>query len=111
MAKKKKTQLKPVVRGFATTSLPKKTIPTPEALFDKIMPDLLKSSPDASAIASEDGYASPDVVANKDANHNNIEEQHLQGLVDKLQEKTEKEIMRYSVTPYDPLFPNLFVGL
>jgi len=112
MAKKKKTQLKPVARGFTTTSLPKKTIPTPEVLFDKIMPDLLESSPDASAIASEDGYASADVVANKVANHNNVEEQHLQGLVDKLQEKTEKEIMRYSSDPlYDPLFPNLSVGL
>lgn len=98
---KKKTQLKPVARGFATTSLPKKTIPTPEVLFDQTMPDLLKSSPDArSAIASEDGDASPDVVANKDANHNNVEEQYLQGLVDKLQEKTEKEILRYSVVPY-----------
>lgn len=95
MAKKKKTQLKPVARGFATTSLPKKTIPTPEALLDKTLPDLLKSSPDAmGALAREDGYASPDVAANMDGDHNNVEEQYLQGLVDKLQEKTEKEVLR-----------------
>lgn len=100
MAKKKKTQLKPVARGFATTSLPKKTIPTPEVLFDETIPDLLKSSDARGAVASEDDYASPDVVVNKDANHNNVEEQYFQGLVDKLQEKTEKEILRYSVIPY-----------
>ena len=99
MAKKKKTQLKPVARGFATTSLPKKIIPTPEVLSDKIMPDLLKSSPDT-AIASEYGSASPDNVASKEANHNPIEEQYLQDLVDKLQEKTEKEILRYSLITY-----------
>jgi len=96
MAKKKKTQLKPVARGFATISLPKKTIPTPEVLFDETVPDLLNSSHDTrGVIASEDGYASPDIAASKDANHNNMEEQYLQGLVDKLQEKTEKEVLRY----------------
>jgi ATP-dependent RNA helicase DHX29 len=98
MAKKKKTQLKPVARGFATTSLPKKIIPaSTDILRDN--PDLLESTkPDGgNDITDEDDSAFPAVAANEDANRNNSEEQYLQSLVDKLQEKTEKEVLRYLV--------------
>jgi len=97
MAKKKKTQLKPVARGFATTSLPKKIIPTLEVFPDN--PDLLESlKPDASNPATEEnGTASPAVAANEDSNHNNVEEQYIQSLLDKFQDKTDKEVLRYLV--------------
>ncbi len=94
MAKKKKTQLKPVARGFATQSVPKKMV---EIVAD---PDLDSSSPtvppspapeEASGAASSsirptEGYQSD---ATKQA-----EESALQDLVDKHQDRTEKEVVR-----------------
>ena len=94
--KKKKTQLKPIARGFATTSQPKKAIKE-DAAESESTTCLL--GPDKLNIHSE----SQDQVVNKDSsvvpptsetNTNSEEEQSLQNLVDKLQDKTEKEIIR-----------------
>lgn len=93
MAKKKKTQLKPVARGFATTSQPKKVVPPPEE------PEV---TPEASTIDTEPaptdsaGAATPITSQDPvdDFDPEKVEEQSLQNLVDKLQEKTERDIVR-----------------
>jgi ATP-dependent RNA helicase DHX29 len=90
--KKKKTQLKPIVRGFATTSQPKKIIKE-----DALEPESTNS------LLSKDNAAhlepNIDQVSNKDpplaSSTSSVEEQSLQYLVDKLQDKTEKEISRF----------------
>lgn len=93
MAKKKKTQLKPVARGFATTSQPKKVVPPPEEpeTAPETNPTETEDTP-----ASSGGAATP--VAPQEAvdefDPEKVEEQSLQNLVDKLQEKTEKDIVR-----------------
>lgn len=80
MAKKKKTQLRPVARGFATTSVPKKT-PPPElpSVDDVERPLNVEQGADEVVVAQASG----------------TEGQSLQYMVEKLQEKTEKEITRY----------------
>ncbi|KAI0274610.1 hypothetical protein BC834DRAFT_1069 [Gloeopeniophorella convolvens] len=93
MPKKKKTQLKPVARGFSVTSVPKK-------------PSLLSDNPEVTAAQSEAGtpkegilqaettqqaHGSAEGVA---SSHQTAEEQSMQDLIDKLQEKAEKEIVR-----------------
>jgi len=84
MAKKKKTQLKPVSRGFATTSVPKKMVEKePDAV-----PEEQENRPDAivDTHPTTGAQEGPSVSAGPD--------KQLQTLVDKLQEKTEKEITR-----------------
>ncbi len=79
MAKKKKTQLKPVARGFATTSIPKKVVqvePEPEP------------APPTEPIA-EASTADPVPGVTLDA-----EEQALQDLIEKYQDRTEKDVCR-----------------
>jgi ATP-dependent RNA helicase DHX29 len=87
MAKKKKTQLKPVARGFATTSQPKRLTPEPE--------------PDVEPVRTRndkphDGTTESESVVD----HGPIEDEtddtdsELQSFVDKWQEKIEKEITR-----------------
>lgn len=94
MAKKKKTQLKPVARGFATTSVPKKVV---EVAEDVVAPDAdvpsdeVQASGDASQ-AEGSVAAAPALVDEFDPDR--VEEQSLQNLVDKFQEKTEREISR-----------------
>lgn len=94
MPKKKKTQLKPVARGFATTSVPKKvlqdpvldTCPTPSSSVQSSKEDQPTDTVKGSgATATSNEEFEPDLV----------EEQSIQNLIDKLQEKTEKEIARY----------------
>ncbi|EMD41750.1 hypothetical protein CERSUDRAFT_110326 [Gelatoporia subvermispora B] len=87
MAKKKKTQLKPVARGFATTSVPKKveepkeavvaTTPEPEPEAEQAVPNLA----DAPLASSQGAILSP-------------QESSLQVWVDKFQDRTEKEVAR-----------------
>lgn len=84
MAKKKKTQLKPVVRGFATTSVPRKATAEEVSAAD--------GQTHQAADVQEDKEGD-DTVDKKDA-----EETLLQSYVDKLQERTEKEISRYRYT-------------
>jgi len=84
MAKKKKTQLKPVSRGFATTSVPKKVVEKEPV----IAPEEQENVPDAiiDTQAVNEVQEEPSVSAGPD--------KQLQSLVDRLQEKTEKEITR-----------------
>ncbi|CAK5264969.1 unnamed protein product [Mycena citricolor] len=82
MAKKKKSQLKPVNRGFATTSVPKKVVVEEET------PDV----PTVDA-GDKDGGAAEAAGATAEGGPL-VEEQALQTLVDK-QDKVEKEIARF----------------
>lgn len=95
MAKKKKTQLKPVARGFATTSVPKKVVPEEEPPSGD---DLIASTGDESALKPTipgGGQGSQPVAPVEDEyDPDKAEEQSLQNLVDKLQDRTEKEIVR-----------------
>lgn len=98
MAKKKKTQLKPVARGFATVSVPKKAVPaemeTPGSPGSVAIPS-------ASSIVSDGTDKEGALSANQstkvsdELDPSKVEERYLQNLVDRLQEKTEKEIVRY----------------
>ncbi|KAF7303327.1 putative helicase C15C4.05 [Mycena kentingensis (nom. inval.)] len=94
MGKKKKSQLKPVERGFATTSVPKKVV-----VEEKIAEDT-KSSDGASVEDVHEIILPPNAVpapvtSSEEFDPDKVEEQSLQNLVDK-QEKIEKEISRSS---------------
>jgi hypothetical protein len=93
MAKKKKTALKPVARGFATTSVPKKVVDIEEP------PPEDEASLTAGTSEVEEGSADPGAQSAKapeaeEWDPEKVEEQSLQNLVDKLQEKTEKDVVR-----------------
>ncbi|KAL0951028.1 hypothetical protein HGRIS_007768 [Hohenbuehelia grisea] len=92
MAKKKK-QLKPIARGFATTSVPKKVVPVEEE------PEPLKPEEPSTVTPSAGDSASAGAVKDvtlQAPQENKLEagEQLLQNIVDTLQEKVEKEITR-----------------
>lgn len=100
MAKKKKTQLKPVARGFATTSLPKKVVPAQEEEETTSC-----ATPEQGGVTPESGSGAEAALPNgpgeqikaqapDEFDPEKVEEQSLQNLVDKLQEKTEKDIKR-----------------
>jgi ATP-dependent RNA helicase DHX29 len=83
MTKKKKIQLKPVVRGFATTSIAKKVVP-------------LDDLNDTGNIEEErpgtgNSVPGPALAQGDKLDAEKLEVQALQSLVEKLQEKTEKE--------------------
>ncbi|KAI0094612.1 P-loop containing nucleoside triphosphate hydrolase protein [Irpex rosettiformis] len=84
MAKKKKTQLKPVARGFATTSVAKKVVPEPE-------PE--ESTPET-PLARDAAVARPDDNNTVVAFSSDPQEQALQALVEKFQDRVEKDITR-----------------
>lgn len=93
-AKKKKTQLKPVARGFATTSVPKKVSPPPEPVIEHpehapTVESALQGRKAISDASTSQGAA--DSVASTTLDEG---QQASQILVDKFQEKTEKEISR-----------------
>ncbi|TFK57142.1 P-loop containing nucleoside triphosphate hydrolase protein [Heliocybe sulcata] len=92
MAKKKKTQLKPVARGFATTSVPKKKVEEPEEVAPASdvgdANDIETSSKDEKALSGQ-----PQGIPN-DVKSLGEEDQQLNDLVDRLQDRTEKEITR-----------------
>lgn len=82
MAKKKRTQLKPVNRGFSTTSVPKKVVQVePEPEPEPIPP------PEPVAEGSISGAGPPGVSLS-------AEEQSLQELIERYQDKTEKDVCR-----------------
>lgn len=90
MAKKKKTQLKAVVRGFATTSVPKKIVqPLSSPAEDETIEHM--DTPESSGEASTPSQVQ---ISIDDFDPDKVEEQSLQNLVDKLHEKTEKEVIR-----------------
>lgn len=94
MAKKKKTQLKPVARGFATTSVPKKIA----AEGDPELPENDVGGSNEDALQSEAGpstsNAVPVQVSVDEFDPDQVEEQSLQNLVDRLQSSTEKDVVR-----------------
>lgn len=98
--KKKKTQLKPVARGFATTSVPKKVLPPAEPADEP--------SRDAPIIETPSQECKPAAEASKGSSAVEgstglgEEGQASQALVDKYQEKTEKEIARYAPKFWHP---------
>jgi ATP-dependent RNA helicase DHX29 len=105
MAKKKKSQLKPVVRGFATTSVPKKAV---AAEADVLPTDVFAVDPECSPSSDGAQDASGDSVvpSHVESDQDKAQEATLQNLVERLQEKTEKEITRtIKVGPFDVTFP------
>ncbi|KAG1757436.1 P-loop containing nucleoside triphosphate hydrolase protein [Suillus lakei] len=95
MAKKKKSQLKPVARGFATTSVPKKVVENEQNTGDTIA-DTTVEEPQTSDASHPSTVAQvqPDTPQDHSFDPDKVEEQSLQNLVDKYQEKTEKETLR-----------------
>lgn len=87
MAKKKKTQLKPVARGFATTSTPSKSAK-----------EEIETEPVSTEPGVEEAQSGPDAnaqgAASAEASGPSEEDNFLQSLVDKWQDKTEREIAR-----------------
>ncbi|KAG5654782.1 hypothetical protein H0H81_003790 [Sphagnurus paluster] len=101
MARKKKTQLKPVARGFATTSVPKKVTVVDVSEIESVEGGVLEAEAKTDS-ADENIAGPPSFVQHDEFDPDKVEEQSLQNLVDKLQEKTEKEITRtIKVTPVD----------
>ncbi|KAH9486800.1 putative helicase C15C4.05 [Psilocybe cubensis] len=92
MAKKKKTQLKPVARGFTTTSLPKKVVSGDIA-------EVERPSIEASVNTfgeDDDGKITQRIepVEKETSSIISSEEVDLQNLVDRHQDKTEREVSR-----------------
>lgn len=87
MAKKKKTQLKPEARGFAVKSIPKKA-PLEQGDTKGEVP------PTVETLDEQDAQPHPEPIKDEVLNSQTAEERSLQDIVDKLQEKTEKEIVR-----------------
>jgi len=93
MAKKKKTQLKSVARGFATVSVPKKAVLTePEEEVPNPTIDGIETIEES--ILGQDKSVGEITIATESSNAMKVEEQSLQALMDRLQDKTEKEIAR-----------------
>ena len=86
--KKKKTQLKPVARGFATTSVPKKVVEEPKK---PEVPEVEEPVVDGQSNGSEPtgNIAGADVPAALSE-----ADQVLQTFIDRFQDKVEKEIVR-----------------
>lgn len=95
MAKKKKTQLKPVARGFATTSVPKKAASVEEdtELSVSVAGCLEEEAPLADH-GTISGSTTLVQTAVDEFDPDKVEEQSLQNLVDRLQTTTEKDIVR-----------------
>ncbi|EJD52139.1 P-loop containing nucleoside triphosphate hydrolase protein [Auricularia subglabra TFB-10046 SS5] len=118
MAKKKRTQLKPVARVFATTSIPKKTTALPEA--DDGSSDI---AADSSSAAGKDtaadtnaphnsGQDAPSQTTATEPPDQSPEELLLLSWIEKQQDKTEKEIARtIKQLEYDRRFANSFSPL
>lgn len=101
MGKKRKTQLKPVARGFATTSIPKKTVQAEE-----ITPPA-DEVPTTDRLVTEAAEASADQGVLRDSEKLDAEQgeqQFLQIIVDKYQEKTEREVSR-TIKACSPCLP------
>ncbi|KAL1952101.1 hypothetical protein VTO73DRAFT_1250 [Trametes versicolor] len=86
--KKKKTQLKPIARGFATTSVPKKVVEVPKEPEVAPPSDVPDPSTDPSADTAGQNPKAGDAPVLSE------EDQALQSLIEKFQDKVEKEIVR-----------------
>ncbi|RSH86900.1 uncharacterized protein EHS24_005178 [Apiotrichum porosum] len=124
---KKKLSLKPVQRGFATTSLPTKKAKE-EAAAAKAEKEAAVQEQEASKTAADESNASPiAVVSSSNANDaapapagakdawdddHAIETAVYQALVDRLQEKGEKEVTRViKLVEYEKRFATTFPRL
>jgi ATP-dependent RNA helicase DHX29 len=87
MPKKRRTQQKPLDRGFALKSIPKKT-PLEQGDTKGEEPSTVET-PDA-----QDAQPHREPVEDEVLNGQTAEERSLQDIIDKRQEKTEKEIVR-----------------
>lgn len=81
MAKKKKTQLKPVARGFATTSIPKKVV--------QVEPE-----PEPEPVPPVEPVAEGSTAGSAPGTTLDAGEQALQDLIEKYQDRTEKDVCR-----------------
>jgi ATP-dependent RNA helicase DHX29 len=96
MPKKKRTQLKPVARGFATTSVPKKVLPDPVVDNSPATSSSIQSAPENPTDAVKGlGTTTTTTTSNEEFDPDLVDEQSIQNLIDKFQERTEKEIVRY----------------
>ena len=96
MPKKKRTQLKPVARGFATISVPKKVLP--DTILDTCpaTSSSIQSTPEGQPTDTVKCLGTTTTTAsNEEFDPDLVDEQSIQNLIDKFQEKTEKEIVRY----------------
>ncbi|KAJ9099884.1 hypothetical protein QFC21_003889 [Naganishia friedmannii] len=97
MAKKKKTALKPVARGFATTSQPKKVVP--EAVAEEPTTEADESAQDHDTSTKDtklqDGQEGEGVDWEDDSK---LEEGIYQGYVERLQEKGDREVAKIMKT-------------
>ena len=101
MPKKKRTQLKPVARGFATTSVPKKVLPDPIVDTSPATSTSIQSAPeDPTDTVKGLGTTTTTTASNEEFDPDLVDEQSIQNLIDKYQEKTEKEIARYYPRPH-----------
>ncbi|KZT30522.1 P-loop containing nucleoside triphosphate hydrolase protein [Neolentinus lepideus HHB14362 ss-1] len=93
MAKKKKTQLKPVVRGFATTSVPKKKVEESEEVAPA---SGLCDTNDVGIFSKDEQILSQRLQqpSGCDAEKSPEEHQRFNDLVDRFQDRTEREITR-----------------
>jgi ATP-dependent RNA helicase DHX29 len=115
MAKKKKTQLKPLVRGFATTSMPKKI--TEPANSGPEVQDKEKFEPEMDSSSRNQANTSSTLSTTVEKPDLNVvpalaprtEDQVWQALVDKLQDKVEKDITRCDILVFSTLSIS-FVG-
>ena len=98
MAKKKKSQLKPVARGFATQSMPKKVteVQVVEEQAEHASSASVSNSVDATVLQSSNSQkeAAEQKITSDGFDPAKVEEQSLQDLVDRYQERTEREVVR-----------------
>lgn len=93
MAKKKKTALKPVARGFATTSQPKKVVPEAVSEEPPAIDDPAQDQNDTHTKDNkpQDGQTGEGVDWEDDSK---LEEGIYQGYVERLQEKGDREVAK-----------------
>ncbi|KAF9240899.1 P-loop containing nucleoside triphosphate hydrolase protein [Melanogaster broomeanus] len=99
MAKKKKTQLPSIRRGFATTSIPKKVVQVEEVEPPSDEPPTSSGSMAEVTPPGEMSSVPPAPTADTpgprdEFDADQAEEQSLQNMIEKFQEKTEREITR-----------------
>lgn len=98
MAKKKKTQLKPVARPIATASVPKKVVPADDIPEEDAAEAVPEGTPGIDGVNSQPSKEAGSTAApepeSEEVKALKAEEKELQGIVEKLQDKTEKEINR-----------------
>lgn len=90
--KKKKTQLKPVARGFATTSVPKKVVPGPVEDL-QARNEVTGSNSTLPSEAADPRQPGPP-ESTRISNPVDLEQRASQSLLEKYQERIEKDISR-----------------